>query len=123
MNSKSVIKLDYDFPFESSTFLQDGGSVILDGEPQERAAFITSSADGCVGSGVWEAQPYTEIIKNSPAEETCYIVRGEVAITPEGEPEVLLKSGDSYHIPKGFSGTFSVKRTLVKVFHYNARSQ
>lgn len=122
MSSKLGIKLDQDFPFEPSLFLQESGAVILEGEPRERAAFITSSIDGCVGSGVWEAQPYTEVIKDSPAEETCYIIRGEVAITPEGEAEILLKAGDSYHIPKGFSGTFAVKKPLVKVFHYNAET-
>ncbi|MHC8304837.1 cupin domain-containing protein [Pseudomonas sp. PB3P13] len=120
MSTMSCIKLGFDFPFESSTFLQDGGSNIVEGDPCERAALITASANGLIGSGVWEAQPYTEIIAEYPAEETCYIIRGEVSITPLGEPEVFLKAGDSYHIPKGFSGTFSVRKTLVKVFQYNA---
>lgn len=114
------IKLKQDFPFQASDFLTESGSNIVEGDPRERAAFVTTNASGLKGSGVWEAQPYTEIITDYPAEETCYIIRGEITITPVGQQEIHLAAGDSYHIPKGFSGRFSVLKTLVKVFQYNA---
>jgi len=79
---------------------------VLEGDTQERSAFITTSENGCVGSGVWQAQPYTEVIENPPSEETCYILRGEVVITPMGDREIFLRAGGWYHIPKGFSGAF-----------------
>jgi len=42
----------------------------------EIAAFMTYSADGRIAYGVWKAPSYTEVIKGSAAEETCYIFRG-----------------------------------------------
>ncbi|MFS0827845.1 cupin domain-containing protein [Pseudomonas phoenicis] len=73
----------------------------LEGDIQERSAFFTTSENGCLGSGVWQALPYTEVIEDSPPEETYYILRGEVVIKPMGDREIFLKAGDSYRIPKG----------------------
>ncbi|MHC8304809.1 cupin domain-containing protein [Pseudomonas sp. PB3P13] len=114
-----AIKLQDNFPFEPSNMLEEMGAKILEGNPSERAAWVTSSADGAYITGVWEAQPYTEEIVDCPGEETCYVVSGELIITPKGGEEVILLAGDSYVIPKGFSGLYSVKKTIVKVFHYN----
>lgn len=119
MGVSMAFKLQNNFPFEPSSMLEEMGANVVEGSPAERSAWVTSNIDGTSITGVWEAQPYTEEISDCPGEETCYVVSGELVITPNGGDDIFVKAGDSYVIPKGFSGRYSVKKTLVKVFYYN----
>ncbi len=49
-------------------------------------------------------------------QETCYIVEGEVEVTPDGGDPVVIKAGDLVTFPKGMSCTWKITRAVSK--HY-----
>jgi uncharacterized cupin superfamily protein len=48
--------------------------------------------------------------------ETCYLLEGEVLVTPEGGEAVRVKKGDLVTFPAGMSCTWEVKSPIRK--HY-----
>jgi uncharacterized cupin superfamily protein len=48
--------------------------------------------------------------------EVCYIVEGEVTVTPEGGAPVTLRRGDLVTFPQGMSCTWNITRPIRK--HY-----
>ncbi len=48
--------------------------------------------------------------------ETCYLLEGEVMVTPEGGTPVTLAPGDLVTFPKGLSCTWEVRSPVRK--HY-----
>eukprot|EP01025_Chloroclados_australasicus_P046209 TRINITY_DN5098_c0_g1_i1.p2 TRINITY_DN5098_c0_g1~~TRINITY_DN5098_c0_g1_i1.p2 ORF type:complete len:128 (-),score=15.51 TRINITY_DN5098_c0_g1_i1:341-724(-) len=49
-------------------------------------------------------------------DETCYVLEGEVVVTPDGGEPVEIKKGDFATFPKGMSCTWDVKKAISK--HY-----
>jgi uncharacterized cupin superfamily protein len=49
--------------------------------------------------------------------ETCYVLEGEVAVTPDGGAAVEIRAGDLATFPAGLSCTWEVRHPLRK--HYN----
>lgn len=50
------------------------------------------------------------------AQETCYILEGEVVVTPEGGEPVEIREGDLVTFPRGMSCTWDVRKPIRK--HY-----
>jgi len=50
------------------------------------------------------------------AEETCYILEGQVTVTPDGGEPVTVGAGDMVTFPRGMSCTWKVVRPIRK--HY-----
>lgn len=50
-------------------------------------------------------------------QETCYILQGEVVVTPDGGEPVEIVRGDLVTFPKGMSCTWEIKQDIKK--HYN----
>lgn len=48
--------------------------------------------------------------------ETCYILEGEVTVTPEVDEAVSFSKGDLVTFPKGMSCTWDIKKAVKK--HY-----
>lgn len=49
--------------------------------------------------------------------EICYILEGEVTVTPEGDAPVVLQEGDLVIFPKGMRCTWEIHRDIRK--HYD----
>ena len=49
--------------------------------------------------------------------ETCYLLEGEVIVTPDGQQPVEIKKGDLVTFPQGMSCTWEIKKAVKK--HYN----
>ncbi|PNW88076.1 hypothetical protein CHLRE_01g013150v5 [Chlamydomonas reinhardtii] len=49
--------------------------------------------------------------------ETCYVLEGDVIVTPNGGEPVQIKAGDMATFPAGMSCTWDVKAPINK--HYN----
>lgn len=47
-------------------------------------------------------------------EETSYIVRGEVVVTPDGGVPVVLRAGDLVTFPVGLSCSWDIREELFK---------
>jgi uncharacterized cupin superfamily protein len=50
------------------------------------------------------------------AQETCYLLEGDVIVTPEGGDPVEIKKGDLVTFPKGMSCTWKIRKDVRK--HY-----
>lgn len=50
-------------------------------------------------------------------QETCYILEGEVVVTPEGGEPVEITRGDLVTFPEGMNCTWDIKKDVRK--HYN----
>ncbi len=48
--------------------------------------------------------------------ETCYLLEGEVVVTPEGGEPLTVRAGDLVTFPKGLSCTWEVRSPVRK--HY-----
>ena len=70
---------------------------------------------GIYGWPVWSKE-----VSNFPwtydRQETCYILDGEVTVTPDGGEPVEIVAGDLVTFPKGMSCTWDIKEDIKK--HY-----
>ena len=51
--------------------------------------------------------------------ETCYLLAGEVTVTPDGGEPVSFKAGDIVTFPAGMSCTWDVKVAVKKHFNFH----
>lgn len=70
-------------------------------------------ADG-LRVGVWEGEPGTLQLTDYPFDEFCLIVTGELVVTSAGGKPLVFQAGDSFVIPKGFTGTWEMKTRVRK---------
>ncbi len=65
---------------------------------------------------VWEKEvsrfPWTY-----DCDEVCYILEGEVTVTPEGGEPVTIRAGDLVRFPAGMSCTWDITKPIRK--HYD----
>lgn len=70
---------------------------------------------GVKGWGIW-----TKEVSTFPwtydSTETCYLLEGEVTVTPNGGAPVHIEKGDLVTFPKGMACTWDVTRPVRK--HY-----
>jgi len=50
--------------------------------------------------------------------ETCYVLEGEVVVTPDGGQPVTVKAGDLATFPAGMSCVWDVKQPLRKHYRF-----
>lgn len=50
--------------------------------------------------------------------ETCYILEGEVIVTPDGGEPVTVKAGDLATFPAGMSCTWDIKQPIRKHYRF-----
>jgi uncharacterized cupin superfamily protein len=50
--------------------------------------------------------------------ETCYLLEGEVVVTPHGGEPVTLRAGDLVTFPRGLSCTWEVRRPVRKHYRF-----
>ena len=71
--------------------------------------------------GVYDWPIWTKEVSKFPwrydAKETCYVLEGEVVVTPDGGEPVTIKKGDLAIFPAGMSCTWEVKAPIRK--HYD----
>jgi len=68
--------------------------------------------------GVWEKE-VSEFPWTYDAEEVCYLLEGEVVVTPEVGVSVLIKAGDYVTFPAGMSCYWKINSPLKKHFNFN----
>ncbi|RMD78631.1 MAG: DUF861 domain-containing protein [Gammaproteobacteria bacterium] len=70
---------------------------------------------GVAGWPIWTHGPATFPWRYEE-EETCYLLEGEVVVTPEGGEPVQLAAGDLVTFPAGLACTWEIRRAVRK--HY-----
>ena len=64
---------------------------------------------------IWEKE-VSEFPWQYTESETCYILEGEVTVTPAGGTPVLIKAGDLVTFPKGMACRWQITKDIRK--HY-----
>ncbi len=71
--------------------------------------------------GVYDWPIWTKDVSTFPwtydQQETCYLLEGDVTVTPEGGEPVRFGAGDLVIFPKGMSCTWEIHEPVRK--HYN----
>ena len=89
---------------------QEGGSIAT----RDRRSWTNS--DGSIETGIWECDAGTFRSRFADYGEMIYIVQGEMVCTPDGGDAFTLAEGDSCTFPRGWSGTWDVKRPIRKLY-------
>jgi uncharacterized cupin superfamily protein len=74
------------------------------------------NADGSIETGIWECDAGAFRSRFADYGEMIYIVRGEMVCTPDDGEAFTLTEGDSCTFPRGWSGTWDVKRPIRKLY-------
>ena len=72
------------------------------------------SGDVLVQIGVWEAGAGKTILKNFPFTEYVLMISGSVIVTEEDGTSRSFVAGDTFVIPKGWSGVWNVQERMKK---------
>lgn len=51
--------------------------------------------------------------------ETCYLLEGEVIVTPDGEEPVQIGKGDLVTFPAGMACTWDIRRLVNKHYRFD----
>ncbi len=51
-------------------------------------------------------------------DEVCYVLEGEVVVTPEGGEPVHIRAGDLVRFPQGMRCTWKVLQPIRKHYHF-----
>lgn len=87
----------------------------VEGRPLQRTWHHYTSADGRFLAGLWEAEPgrwkvsYTE-------DEYCQVLAGRSVLRDESGHERVLRAGDHFVVPAGFTGEWEVLETTKKIY-------
>jgi len=72
------------------------------------------SGDVQVRVGVWEAGMGKLVLDNFPFTEYVLMISGSVIVTEENGVSMTFKAGDTFVIPKGWSGVWDVQERMKK---------
>ncbi len=72
------------------------------------------SGDVLVQIGVWEAGAGKSILNNFPFTEYVLMISGSVIVTEEDGTSRSFVAGDTFVIPKGWSGVWDVQERMKK---------
>ncbi len=72
------------------------------------------SGDVAVRVGVWEAGESKTYLENYPFTEYVLMISGHVVITNDDGSMNEFKAGDTFVIPKGFSGVWDIRERMKK---------
>jgi uncharacterized cupin superfamily protein len=64
--------------------------------------------------GVWEAGKGKLILENFPFTEYVLMIHGSVIVTEKDGASMVFKAGDTFVIPKGWSGVWDVQERMKK---------
>jgi hypothetical protein len=80
---------------------------------RERGIFI--SGDGAFTTGFWEREPDTWSFER-PYDEIALILEGVADIETEDGETLRIQAGDVMVTPKGSTGTWHIRETIVKFY-------
>ena len=73
-------------------------------------------------AGVFSWPVWTKEVSTFPwtygEEETCYLLEGEVVVTPDGGEPVSIRKGDLVTFRSGLSCTWEIKRPVRKHYRF-----
>ena len=82
----------------------------------ERGHLFFTNAAGNVNAGVWQCSPCTERITDYPYDQCCFVLEGSLTITDEQGHAETFNPGDSFIIPRGFTGLWQMTERYRNFF-------
>jgi len=67
---------------------------------------------------IWTKEP-SEFPWFYDAQETCYLLEGDVVVTPDDGEPVEINKGDLVIFPKGMSCTWNIRRNVKKHYRFD----
>lgn len=75
-----------------------------------------ANRSGSLFGGTWRGEPGTLVLEAYPYNEICVMLSGRVALIDEQGGRKEFGQGESFFVPKGFSGTWVTLETSSKIF-------
>jgi len=72
---------------------------------------------GVLGWPIWSKEA-SEFPWTYGERETCYLIEGEVIVTPDGEEPVQIQTGDLVTFPAGMSCTWKITQDVRKHYQF-----
>jgi uncharacterized cupin superfamily protein len=88
---------------------------------QSNPSAKTLDEQGVMTWPIWEKE-VSEFPWHYDEEETCYLLEGDVTVTPEGGQPVRFGKGDLVTFPKGMSCTWKVHKPVRKHYKFGVVS-
>ena len=118
MAAPTVTRFDKDGP--SNTGLQPvrfvDPATVIEGNLAETGHNYFTDTTGRINAGVWECSSYTERMEGYPVDEYCYVLKGRVVITVDGERAQTYGVGDAFMIQRGTMGFWHVPENFRKYY-------
>jgi uncharacterized cupin superfamily protein len=117
-----VVRLKADMALSAWQAMPLVGAAAPGVQPMERFHRVlqTTVRGECeLRAGVWEAEAYSERLRDYPYDEIVFVVDGSVSIVDDGGNEELFGAGDCFVLRRGFNGEWRQHETL-KIFHMTA---
>ncbi|HKE94820.1 MAG TPA: cupin domain-containing protein [Povalibacter sp.] len=107
--------IDFSRATPEVTTSKPAADVLLAGTPEHRTQNFFSDATGQFFAGIWESTPGKWRVRYRES-EFCHITRGTVYIEDDQGRGHTFRTGDSFVIPPGFTGTWYVKEPTSKLY-------
>jgi len=112
----TVLSFGQDFNPNATPILSDlDGWTPVAGKPSMKTWIEHKTNDGKFLTGFWEAMPGTYRVAYA-ADEFIHLFEGKVTLTPDSGSALTFSAGDSFQIPKGFTGLWKTEERIRKVF-------
>lgn len=85
---------------------------------EQQVARETLESMGVFGWPIWEKEP-SEFPWTYDATETCYLLEGEVEVTPDGGETVRFGAGDLVTFPAGMHCRWVISKAVRKHYHFD----
>ena len=91
-----------------------GAGAALSGDPQ--ASEFEFVEDGRVSTGIWECTPGEYRSSKSGLSEFMHVVAGDATVVGDDGAVHELRPGVALYLPDGWSGTWTIRETVRKVY-------
>jgi uncharacterized cupin superfamily protein len=88
---------------------------LIAGSPEHTARNFFSDPTGQFFAGTWESTPGKWRVRYTEA-EFCHITRGSLVIEDDHGQSINFQTGDSFVVPAGFTGTWTVREPTTKLY-------
>jgi len=117
-----VIRLEADMALSAWQAMPLVGEAAPGAQPLERFRRVlqTTVRGECeLRAGVWQAEAYSERLRDYPYDEIVFVVDGSVSIVDDAGNEERFVAGDCFVLRRGFNGAWRQQERL-KIFHMTA---
>lgn len=88
----------------------------IEGEQQEAAKALWTSAEGKMETGVWECTPGRFTADRSENAEVCHLLTGRVTLHNADGTSWEIRAGEMFVLPLGWRGEWTIHEQTRKIY-------